>query len=483
MAEVDDLTKAKILALKKKQLGAHLSDDESQAVGDYIFKPQEETIRERAELQPEVLNFANSMVGRGTFRDSGRQSEGLGESLDSMVGAPARVAIDRLQDGDPRRALVDAMSQYGKDPSTAPTGVDIASRATDNPYLGTALATAVDVGAQIPMPVRLGMNGVIKKLDGPLYHGTEKNFLPKEIRPSRGGFVGPGVYMADEAKVAGRYGENVLAYNPKEVNILDLMANDDDALLAAKQLGIEEAYLKRIAKDRGYSVPEQTGRFYALQDSLIDKIDPNFKLIGNERAEALIKALKEKGYTGLKYKHQDAPAFNIFDAENIKPAHKYTVRNKEDQLDLYSEPARASGELMYPDTVSEVDPEIMDHLEKAGIDPQKLFRLNTLESDISGYGEKALKKMEESAKKRGAEVSYLNASPMGILGIPQGMTQESSAAKLRDYYQKQGYETVKDYGTNTMMLKKLRGELGLVPDSPALISALRNRQNEKEKRK
>lgn len=266
------------------------------------------------------------------YKDTGRVPEDgdFAELLDHMVGVPARTMVDHAVDpGVEARDAFDygpwfeALAQkLGKsiqnDPRSAPTGVDIASKVTDDPYAGTALATAIDVGAQLPIPVSPGVAGVIKKLDGPLHHGSFKEFPAKNIKASTGGFVGPGVYLADDAKVAGRYGDNIHAYNPKEVSILDLMANDDDARLAARQLGVEDEYLKRIGS-KFAGIPQQTGRFYALQDAFLKKHDPNFTLIGEERPQALIDALKEKGYTGFKYQHQDAPAFSIWDANNLSP--------------------------------------------------------------------------------------------------------------------------------------------------------------------
>jgi hypothetical protein len=419
---------------------------------------KEQRIKELAQLA-EKDQMSKMLLGQGQFRDTGREAEGYGESIDSLIGAPARLALSELQQGNiSKEAFKKVVSQIGKDPRNAPTGYDIASKVTDNPYLGAGLATAIDVGAQLPVPeaaMAPGVRGIIKELDGPLYHGTPKEFATSELKASRGGYVGPGVYMADTPNVAKGYGENLHAANVKNVKLLDLHdLSSGDALNAAKELGVEEGFSKRM--NRKGERHDSTGQFYALRDALIEKIDPEYKLIGNQRAQALQDALKEKGYTGIKFLHNDKPAYSIFDEKNLTPAHKYTVRSNDGDIRLYSEPAQASGTLLGADSVQEMDPEIIDHLNKLGVSPQELFRLETLNSDVSGYGAKALKKMEESAKNRGAEYSYLNAAPMGRMGIPPGMTQESSAAKLREYYQNQGYEPVKDYGTNTMMLKKLK---------------------------
>ncbi len=288
-------------------------------------------------------------TGQGKFRDTGRQSSGYGEAMDSIVGAPARQAISEVQNGlinsnplDPYgkidlAALRRVIERVGADPEKAPTGYDIASKATDNPYLGTALATAIDVGAQIPIPgMQLGARGIIKELEGPLFHGSPKKFPAGEIKPSRGGYVGPGVYLGDTKGVAKGYGENVHAYKPSKVNIVDLYDNNDDLLHVAKELGIEDGVNKRLAVKGIGGVNDSPGRFYALQDSLIEKIDPDFKLIGNERAEAINSALKEKGYTGIKFRHNGKAAYNNFDPQNLSP-----VQDSKGLLDSIKTPEQA----------------------------------------------------------------------------------------------------------------------------------------------
>lgn len=140
-----------------------MTPDQKRMLKAYISRRSEDAIREYGD-KPIANDFTESLFGNGKFRDSGRASSGMGESLDSLVGAPARQGISKLQDGEPWEAIKATLGSIGKDPSKAPTGVDIAMRATDNPYLGTALATAVDVGAQLPMPVSPGIAGKISKV-------------------------------------------------------------------------------------------------------------------------------------------------------------------------------------------------------------------------------------------------------------------------------------------------------------------------------
>lgn len=89
----------------------------------------------------------------GTFRDTGRVASSPGEYLDSVIGAPARTAIEQGQKGNFNwDGLKKVMGSIGSDPKNAPTGVDLASNmGIQNPYLGAAVATGLDVGAQVPI--------------------------------------------------------------------------------------------------------------------------------------------------------------------------------------------------------------------------------------------------------------------------------------------------------------------------------------------
>jgi hypothetical protein len=112
---------------------------------------------------------SKALFGQGKFRDTGRESSGYGEALDSVIGAPARLAIQKAQNGDISwDAVKKIFHQIGADPRTAPTGYDIASKITDNPALGTFLSTAVDFGAQLPGTQFLhpGAIGEIKDIKG-----------------------------------------------------------------------------------------------------------------------------------------------------------------------------------------------------------------------------------------------------------------------------------------------------------------------------
>ncbi len=211
------------------------------------------------------MAIKDKLLGMGTFRGSDRKSSGFGEAIDSAIGAPARLGISELQKGNFNLDTVKkVIGQIGRDPKEAPTGYDIASKATDNPYLGTALATAVDAGAQLPVgelaaagKVLPGLVGKVKdvgkasetakaiieaiktpeqaaslkgadranylaaldEVHGPRdqrakamgfgdetwYHGGPSDL--EKFKPSRSGTYGPGVYVTDSPGAAGQYAD------------------------------------------------------------------------------------------------------------------------------------------------------------------------------------------------------------------------------------------------------------------------------------
>lgn len=131
------------------------------------YRQVESQIEKRA-AETESHPYLDALWGEGKFRDSGRKSSGYAEALDSILGAPARQAIHELQEGNVDNfALERVLGRIGSDPKNSPDSVDIAMKATDNPYLGAALATAVDVGAQIPANFIPGTPAIIKGVKDP----------------------------------------------------------------------------------------------------------------------------------------------------------------------------------------------------------------------------------------------------------------------------------------------------------------------------
>lgn len=154
----------------------------------------------------------------------------------------------------------------------------------------------------------------------------------------------------------------------------------------------------------------------------------------------------------------------IQSAEKVPYKLKYIY--DEDAIKLESPKAKGSIEFRDPDTVNMLDPEMNDFI------GERPAYINTLEAE-KGYGAKALNKLEQAAKKRGADSVYLNASP---LNGTRGLNQEQAAQKLKEFYSKNGYQTALDQGTNTMMYKKL----GLLPLGYGLSKSITNQDDEEQ---
>lgn len=133
------------------------------ALKDWLHEDHIKDAVEKLKSQPNMWDIRNA-----------------GSALDQMTGAPVRVGIEEARKGnfnlrhinnpvgfvlDNWEPLKKVVTQFGKDPSTAPSGFDIASQMTDNKWLGTALATAFDL-AQLPIGPHFkpGVVGEIKNI-------------------------------------------------------------------------------------------------------------------------------------------------------------------------------------------------------------------------------------------------------------------------------------------------------------------------------
>lgn len=153
-----------------------LSEEQKQALIDYLKKTPKKEIEEfAAQSYPKSEEFGRQLTGEGTFRDTGRQSSSPAEAMDAMTGAPLRrFFFDSVRNGLSKKSMIDAAKSIGTDPSTAPTGYDVASgMGIENPYLGAAVATGVDL-ANLPFPA-VGVAGEIKgvKNKGKIAEATE----------------------------------------------------------------------------------------------------------------------------------------------------------------------------------------------------------------------------------------------------------------------------------------------------------------------
>ncbi len=287
-------------------------------------------------------NMGKSLFGQGKFRDTGRESSGYGEALDSILGAPARLGLSELQKGNFNvQTLGSVLSQIGKDPQVAPTGYDIASRVTDNPYLGAALATVIDVGAQIPVPgfnpgfaagiedASAATKALLKKINTPekaaaltgakrakyldaleeafgskdarakdlgfdlsksQFHGSDQNI--ESFNPSSRGTFGPGVYTTDNKKAASVYASR---HEAPGANVMELVTKPQSEYFdaSAPSSSIEEL---PAFKDLGTA----------------EKYDVRYD------HETRAKFLKDQGYSGVTETKGREKYRNTFDPSDIR---------------------------------------------------------------------------------------------------------------------------------------------------------------------
>ncbi len=145
----------------------NLSDDDKAALANWVDKDPMHDLLNQA--QDKVLKGPQPLGLPSQFPDTGRQADSPGEQVDSVLGAPVRMALhEAFKPGtnstpeDLWQSIKNIGGQIGKDPKSAPTGFDIASKdlGIENPYLGTAVATAGDV-AQVPITALAGTNKAI----------------------------------------------------------------------------------------------------------------------------------------------------------------------------------------------------------------------------------------------------------------------------------------------------------------------------------
>lgn len=141
-----------------------MADARTTAILSQYLAPKADIAKayEKPSAAPQEL--LGRLTGTSKFANTGRNADNIGESIDSLTGVPLRTAISEAQAGNFNiDAAKKIAASIGSDPRTAPTGYDIASKVTDNPILGAALATGVDV-ANLPLPVKPGVSATVGKV-------------------------------------------------------------------------------------------------------------------------------------------------------------------------------------------------------------------------------------------------------------------------------------------------------------------------------
>lgn len=156
-----------------------------------------------------------------------------------------------------------------------------------------------------------------KKLDQ-VYHGTFKDFPAEEIKPSRGGYFGPGVYVTKEKGY--KYGDIIKQYSlPENFKVF----NFDD------EKGSLE-FINKLAQKYDVKMPEITDFDRKYTSNLpYDKLKEvaeeiaqkrGRELVGNQKDRYAHALLKSEGFDGLfVVKNQNEPMQVIFNAKKLLP--------------------------------------------------------------------------------------------------------------------------------------------------------------------
>ena len=144
-----------------------------------------------------------------------------------------------------------------------------------------------------------------------VYHGTYKQFSPEDIKPSKTGSFGEGYYVHKDKDATFQYGDNIRDYEIDPDKIIDLSGEklNPSALKFFEEIGLNTEQIKN------------PGRFSSPTSKITSEIRKKFPgedTVGNGAMTKLQQLLREKGFTGIKFTHNDSDAnFVIFDKKNL----------------------------------------------------------------------------------------------------------------------------------------------------------------------
>ncbi len=145
---------------------------------------------------------------------------------------------------------------------------------------------------------------------GTVHHSTYEDFEAKDIKPSKGGYFGGGFYVHADKDATTQYGDKTHSYKLSGKPIMDLSGDKlkPDAVKVFKEMGLDT---ERIQK------PSQTMKPLQIAISEIRKKFGD-EAIGSGAMEKLRSFLKEKGYIGIQFSHNDTDEnMVIFDKKDL----------------------------------------------------------------------------------------------------------------------------------------------------------------------
>jgi hypothetical protein len=299
------------------------------AISEALIKkyPDRKGLIEQSAKEAQFMDMLN-----GRFRDSGRVADSPGEYLDSVVGAPARTGIDEMQKGHfDLDALKKTLTSVGSDPKNAPTGVDLAyNTGIRNPYLGAAAATALDLGAQVPVGEIASLGKAMPGIMGKISDVAPALDMSREARLARAAEQGydtsqpyyhgvPKPFEGDSFKPGT---DNLIHFgSPEQANnrIEALTRHDDgEAVIPTYLKAKNPIELPDLGNFGAYSVASHLDKEGKLPPGFFSEIARS----NDEQGSKLLKDyLKSQGHDSIKYTN----TYEIT-PENLK--YKYAAESK-----------------------------------------------------------------------------------------------------------------------------------------------------------
>ncbi len=144
-----------------------------------------------------------------------------------------------------------------------------------------------------------------------LFHGSFNEFDPKEIRPSKGGRLGKGFYMAKSKDAAANYGDKISSFDAKKGKYFDSYGKD--GFSQAKEI------LDKHGIPNNFSKGKYTDPFYEMKQAIQDfaKSKGNDKIYGT-KADTLARGLlRKEGFDGIKGFQNNEEFYSVFKKENL----------------------------------------------------------------------------------------------------------------------------------------------------------------------
>ncbi len=235
---------------------------------------------------------------------------------------------------------------------------------------------------------------------GEVHHSTYEKFSAKDIKPSKGGYFGEGFYVHRDKEATQQYGDSTHTYSLAEKPVFDLSGDKlkPDAVKVFKDMGLD---VEKITTPSQFMKPVQK----ALSE--IRKKFPGEETVGNGAMEKLRSFLKEKGYIGIQFSHNDTDEnMVIFDKKDLAPGGKSEEGTK-DKKSLST---------------------IADNGQIAFKKPKTLDEASQLLEEIGGHVEKASKDFEANGDKGGAGLRLRHAvqQQSRVVGLVKKLVAEKS---------------------------------------------------------